>query len=118
MKKNRIVVFNRLTSHDELDDVSVFEELVGKHYDKFCYLYDVVSTGDFIEHVNDISCKISDGKVRFNIKLNVECTKKVMHELDENIRDCSMGGLYIKSKKDGRKEIILSVSDDYDDFFE
>ena len=117
MKKNRIVVFNRLTSHDELADVSAFEDLVGNHYDKFCYLYDIVSTSDFLDHVNDIKCKLSEDAIRFVITLNTECNKKILHELDENIRDNSRGNLYIKCKKESRKEIILAVSDDYIDFF-
>ena len=118
MKKNRIVVFNRLTSHDELADVSTFEDLVGNHYDKFCYLYEIVSEGDFIDNVKDIKCKISDNRIRFVITLTKECTKKIIHELDESIRDNSLGDLYIKLKKENRHEIVLSVSDTDDVFFE
>jgi hypothetical protein len=76
MKRNRIVVFNRLTDN-ELEEVSMFENLVGDHYNKFCFVYDIISEHSIIKNIDDISCKISDGGLKFNIDFHSKINKKI-----------------------------------------
>lgn len=81
MKKNRIVVFNRVTCGDRLDDVSVFEELAGSHFDQFCLLYDIISSNHLIDYIDDIFCKIGKNEITFNALLEANNCKKVKSEI-------------------------------------
>jgi hypothetical protein len=87
MKRNRIVVFNRVTATDTLEDVSIFEDLVGIHYDKFCQLYSFIEANDFIDYIDDINCKLEENSVKFYIRFNKVITKKDCMLLMDQITD-------------------------------
>ena len=88
MDRSRINVFNRLTSEDEkLEDVDVFEDLVGDGYPRFCYLYDIISKNDFIDYIDDIKCRVYTDRVEFKIKLNIKMTRKIEKIIDNNVKD-------------------------------
>lgn len=88
MDKSRIKVFNRLTSEDEvLEDVDVFEDLVGDGYPRFCYLYDIISKNNFIDYIDDISCRVYSERVEFRVKLNRKITRKIENLIDKNVKE-------------------------------
>ena len=90
MDRSRIKVFNRLTSEtEELEDVDVFEDLVGGGYPRFCYLYEIISRNDFIDYIDDITCRVYSDRVEFRIKLNTKITKKVQNLIDRNVKESS-----------------------------
>ena len=90
MKKNRIEIFNRLTSDtEELDDVEVFEDLVGDSYPKFCYLYEIISGNGLIDHIDTINCKTYSDRVEFIIYLNRKITKRIEKLIDNNVKEAA-----------------------------
>ena len=84
MKRNRIVIFNRLTDH-ELEEVSVFENLVGDHYDKFCRIYEIISDKNIIKNIIDISCKIGNDDIKFIIDFQSKISKKIREYFIDSI---------------------------------
>ena len=100
MKKNRIVVFNRVTCGDKLDVVSVFENLAGSHFDQFCLLYDIISSNHLIDYIDDIFCKIGKNEITFNAILNTFDGKKIKHEMKSI------------TKNEKYNEVILSLKDE------
>ena len=115
MKKDRIVVFNRLTSKDSLGDVEAFETLVGSHYQKFRCLYDVISQCTFFRHIEDIQCKLGKGTdVVFKIKLNKEFNSSMESAILSAIEECEYihgdDALNIKLKSNG-DQISLSIKE-------
>lgn len=88
MDRSRINVFNRLTSENEqLENVDVFEDLVGNGYPRFCYLYDIISRNDLIDYIDDISCRVYTERVEFRIKLNTKITRKIEKLIDKNVKE-------------------------------
>ena len=118
MKKNRIAVFNRVTSGGELDDASVFESLVGDHYEHFCYLYNIIAENGFIDFIDDIKCKIQKDRIQFKIRLNISFDDALEKQLNQNVMDASLGGLETLCENHGDKELVISVSGDEIPFFE
>ena len=108
MKKSMIVVFNRITGR-ELDDVSLFAGLVGEHYDKFCVLYSIISQDDFIDYIDDITCKMYDEEIDFNVELNTKFVKKLQKKLDENILNTAGNSYKIKCEEKDAQNLILSI---------
>ena len=82
MKKNRIVVFNHLTE-SELDDVSLFEGLVGNHYDKFRILYNIISTNNIIDSVNDVTCKLGKSTTEFTLIFGKNPNSSITNSITE-----------------------------------
>ena len=115
MKRNRITIFNRLTSQSSLADVSAFEEMVGLHYEKFCYLYAVISRNNFIDCINDVNCKLGKNKVAFTIVLNQNRTRLIEKQLESNIEaieyEMDDNSPKICWGEDGKKIIILSIEE-------
>ena len=108
MKKNKIVVFNRLTS-SELADVEMFENLVGDKYFQFSVLYEIISGNDFIYYIDDITCKIDRDIVIFKIELNKKFNKKMQDIYDQNVKSVSGNNTIITCKKIDDKTITIAV---------
>lgn len=55
--KSMVEVFNQLTHH-ELADFSLFEDLLGNHYEKFRYYYDMTVnvSSELTDTVEGVSC--------------------------------------------------------------
>ena len=113
MKKNRIYVFNRLTSTDELKDVSEFEDLVGKHYQKFKYLYAIISNDEVIKYIDDIRCKLHDSRIDFKIELNEPFDDYMESILQDAIKEVDMEDddsfdITYNGEKD---ELVITISE-------
>ena len=108
MKKNKIVVLNRLTNK-ELADIDVFENLVGDKYSQFSILYEIISGNNFIYYIDDITCKIDKKEVSFKIKLNKKFGKKLQDIYDENVKNISGSSTIVSCDKKDDKEIVISV---------
>ena len=108
MKKNKIVVFNRLTS-SELADVEVFENLVGDKYFQFSKLYEIISENDFIYYIDDIMCKIDKDTVYFKIILNKKFNKKMQDIYDQNVMTAAGNNTIITCKQKSDKEIVIGI---------
>ena len=77
MEKNRIVVFNRITDN-HLQNVEFFEDLLENHYKKFTYGYNIISSGDIIDTIDDIECECEDKQLTFLIKFEKKVTKDIL----------------------------------------
>jgi hypothetical protein len=62
-----ITVFNRLTN-SQLADCRAFEDILGRHYDKFKYFYYIIVNMENNE-VDKITCKYSQQEITFIISL-------------------------------------------------
>jgi hypothetical protein len=89
-KKSMVEVFNQLTHH-ELADYSLFEELLGNHFEKFRYFYHGTSeiSDTLAENVKGISCFCSSNGilvvVEFSTAKNCEKYRDAINEyMDDN----------------------------------
>lgn len=111
MNKDRIIVFNRLTDGDSPEDASVFESLIGIHYDIFCYLYDIIVNEDFIQYVDDIKCILTEDRIRFKVKLNTNYDKEVEELLQRSIdHTTGINPLEMSCESKSKRGLILSVA--------
>ena len=86
IKKNRILIFNRITTHDTLKDVSVYERFLGEFYYEFSHLYNIIATEDVLSYVDDIWCKLDSDKVEFYLEINNKASmKKLMKKLNKAV---------------------------------
>lgn len=110
MDRSRINVFNRLTSDtEELEDVDVFEDLVGDGYPRFCYLYEIISKNDFIDYIDDISCRVYSDRVEFRIKLNTKITKRIQNLIDRNAREASGAQCDLYCNEKNSSTLVMAV---------
>jgi hypothetical protein len=88
MKKDRILIFNRLTTHDSLKDVSAFESFVGNFYYEFSHLYNIIANDDILDNVDDIWCKLYSDRIEFYLELSKSASlKKISKKLNKAIQN-------------------------------
>lgn len=87
MKKDRILIFNRLTTHESLKEVSAFESFVGDFYYEFSHLYNIIANEDILDSVDDIWCKMYSDRIEFYLEISKNVPlKRIWKKLNKAIK--------------------------------
>lgn len=88
MEKTMIEVFSRLTQ-SELDDYSLFENVLGNHFEKFRYFYWSTAgiENKITRLITSISCFCSDTTLTVQIEFKTERSRKQYMEAIGDYRD-------------------------------
>lgn len=109
MKKNRIVVFNRLVDN-KLQDLEFFETLLQDHYRKFTYGYCILANNDVIEKVQDIECECKKHELDFLVKFEENITKDLLKIIEEDSAiafGCEKFDVELEAKK---KNLVMKIT--------
>lgn len=109
MQKNRILVFNRATQTDTVENPVLFKQLVGPQYKHFCYLYQIITDHGFMEYIDDVSCQIEQDMVNFFIRLNKKYTTKLKKILELNLEISMDKGFQVSYEEKDTHHLILHM---------
>ena len=88
--------------------------MVGKHYQKFKYLYEIISNDKIIKNIDDITCKLHGNRIDFILDLNRTITPKFENNLESTITeiDISEEDSYdITYNEDSDDRITITISE-------